>query len=147
MATKTGSGPAASPNPDEQFVDECARPGCRGEFRRAVTAGRPQEYCNEFCRRQAEKELRRLKAKLSRYEALAAQTHTDIAAHGRAHERDDAQVAMGDEQRTAQDAVIKAEGILEVGTDEDAPYFRQLRSLFDAVAPFVTAAREHARSA
>src|SRR4051794_27801149 len=107
---------------EDEFIDECARPLCRNEFRRVVTAGRPQEYCDEFCRRQAGKELRRLKAKLSRYEALVQQTKTDVAAHGRGQDRDAVVSSTVDDHRRAQDAVVKAEGVLEVVENQDAPY-------------------------
>lgn len=147
MSSETRRLRTSSAGDEDAFIDECARPLCRNEFRRVVTAGRPQEYCDEFCRRQAGKELRRLKAKLSRYEALAQQTRIDVAAHGRASDRDGEHASTPANQRTAEDAVTKVEGILEVVGDQDAPYLRQLRALFEAVAPVVREGLRQSRSA
>lgn len=147
MSVRT-AGPRESTDGDEDdFVDECARPMCRREFRRAVTAGRPQEYCDEFCRRQAGKEIRRLKAKLARYEALAQQTRIDVAAHGRDSELGDIGSVTSVERRAAEDAVVKAEGVLDVVGDQDTPVLRHFKALFDAVAPVIREGRSRAQSA
>ena len=124
-----GEVPAAD---SEDLVHYCARPNCRKEFRRAGGPGRRRAYCNDFCRRQAEKELRQLQARLARFEALADQARADIAAHGR-----DDDAAPIDPMRAAEDALARVEGALVFAGQSPDPAAQELRRLYEAVAPVI----------
>src|ERR1044071_3281845 len=81
---KTGASCRAGTDPEvEDLTDYCSRPSCRKEFRRTVGPGRRQAYCSEICRRTAEKELRRARARLAHYEELVQKLRIDVAAYGR----------------------------------------------------------------
>lgn len=116
----------------EDLVHYCARPNCRKEFRKATGPGRRRAYCSDVCRRLAEKEQRRLQARLARFEALADQARADIAAHGR---EDDA--APPDPMRAAEDALARVEGALIFAGQSPNPAAQELRRLYEAVAPVI----------
>lgn len=116
----------------EDLVHYCARPNCRKEFRRAAGPGRRRAYCTDLCRRLAEKELRQLQARLTRFEVLADQARADIAAHGREDE-----TAPPDPIRTAEDALARVEGALIFAAQSPDPAAQELRRLYEAVAPVI----------
>jgi hypothetical protein len=122
----------AQPPDSEDLIYYCANPKCREEFRRAAGPGRRREYCNELCRRTAQKELRQLHTKLARFEDLADQARADIAAHG----RDDDNAPI-DPLRTAEVALARAEGALPFAKQSPDPFAEELRLLFEAVAPVI----------
>jgi hypothetical protein len=132
------TGPRGGGLPEsEELVDYCSRPRCRKEFRRA-SRGRRQEYCSEICRRTAEKELRQARARLAHFEGVVDKLRVDVAAFGRSDNVDGA-VATDPTTGTwqvAENAVRRASGAL-VFAASDEPAVRELRALYEAVAPVV----------
>jgi hypothetical protein len=123
----------------EELTDYCWRPSCRKEFRRAAGPGRRQGYCSEICRRKAEKELRQARARLAHYELVVHKLRIDVAAHGRPelNEVDGEKLPLlPDARQTAENAVRRAAGALTFA-DIDDPAVRELRMLYEAVAPIV----------
>jgi hypothetical protein len=122
------------------LIDYCSRPSCRREFRRGLGPGRRQAYCSEICRRTAEREYRQLRARLAHFEDVVEKLRIDVAAFGRLEAADDPGEEKGairpDTRRTAEDAVRRAAGALEFA-DPDEPAVRELRKLYEAIAPIV----------
>jgi hypothetical protein len=137
-------GPGASAHTRHAFVadglaDFCSRPSCRKEFRRTARPGRRQEYCSEICRRAAEKELRQARARLAHFEEVVKKLRIDVVAHGRVvlDEVGEEQVSVSlDARQAAESAVRRAAGALAFANPDD-PAVRELRMLYEAVAPVV----------
>jgi hypothetical protein len=127
----------------EPLTDYCWRPSCRKQFLRAAGPGRRKEYCSDLCRRAAEKELRQTRARLVHFEALVQKLRIDVAAYGRPEvddASDDELPASLEAHQTAEDAVRRAAGAL-VFADPADPAVRELKMLYEAVAPIVLSAR------
>jgi hypothetical protein len=121
------------------LIDYCWRPRCRTEFRRTGGPGRRQEYCSEVCRRAAEKELRQARSQLAHFEEVVEKLRIDVAAFGRPDSDevgDDSLSLSLDGRRTAEDALRRASGVLD-WANPDEPAIRELRRLYEAVAPVV----------
>jgi hypothetical protein len=125
----------------EALVDYCWRPSCREQFLRTPGPGRRKAYCSDICRRAAEKELRQVRARLAHFEALVQKLRIDVAAFGKpdVDEVGDEEPPLSlDAHQTAEDAVRRAAGAL-VFADPDDPAVRELKMLYDAVAPIILA--------
>jgi hypothetical protein len=121
----------------EGLDDFCARPKCRTKFQRTIGPGRKQAYCSDFCRRQAERELRQTRTRLAHYERLVKTHRADLAAFGKTDfDPADNEAQPLDVQRTAEDAVRRAAGALAFA-NPDEPAVQELQRLFDAVASIV----------
>lgn len=122
-----------------ELIDYCARPLCREEFRRPAGPGRRQAYCSELCRRTAEKEVRQARSRLAHFEGVVEQLRTDVAAFGRSVDDDvaDEGRTSNEQRRRAEDAVNRVGGILDFTRDSEEPMARELRDLYDAMAPLV----------
>jgi hypothetical protein len=125
---------------DDDLVDYCARPACRREFRRASGPGRRQAYCSEVCRRAAEREYRRTTQRLAHFEGVVEQLRADVAAFGRSVITDDHAPGTISPQtrRMAEDAVLRAGGVVAFLTDSDDALASELKTLYEAVAPVIT---------
>lgn len=111
----------------------CTRPACGKEYRRVIQPGRPQLYCCQDCRRQAEHEVRQLRSRLRDLQASVDQHRRLLAAYGT--EESDAE----DEQALhaeAQRAVARAGGVLRFLSSSEDPAADEFRALYTAVAPF-----------
>lgn len=117
----------------EEAAAFCARPACRQEYRRMTQPGRPQQYCSPVCRRTAEKELRRLRARLLHFQGVVKQTRIDLAAHG----HDENAESTIDAAAVASNALGRAAGVLRFVGDSNDPLADELQRLFDAVRPVV----------
>lgn len=121
----------------EALTDYCSRPSCREEFRRAPGPGRRQAYCSDICRRAAEKELRQARSRLAHFEDLVEKLRIDVAAFGKAASEPDDDIPLSpDARRVAEDAMRRAAGALAFA-NPDEPAVRELRRLYEAVAPIV----------
>jgi hypothetical protein len=144
IVTAAVPGRAASTHSRRAFttdvlIDYCSRPSCRKEFRRLARPGRRREYCSEICRRAAEKELRQARARLAHFEGLVQKLRIDVAAYGKPvlDEAADDEVSFSLEaQQTAENAVRRADGALAFASPDD-PAVRELRMLYEAVAPII----------
>lgn len=152
MAAATGAstGPAKSARVARRTAEEpqsvpdyCARPRCRREFSRLLGRGRPQTFCSDVCRRQAEREIRQLNSRLVHFEGVLDQIRVDL----RAYDRDAGAESYGSASRSddeadrhhhAAEAVARADGILAFLHDSVDPLASELARLHDAVAPLVT---------
>jgi len=127
----------------EGLIDYCSRPACRKEFRRTAGPGRRQEYCSEICRRTAEKELRQARSRLAHFEEVVEKLRIDVAAFGKPdleEAGDDKMPPAPDGRRNAENAVRRAGGVLALADPND-PAVRELRTLFEAVAPVILSER------
>ena len=136
-ATRADARSATAKDDAQELVGYCARPLCRGEFRRILGPGRPAAFCSDICRRRAEKEHRQATARLTNYEAVVEQLRIDVAAFGHSVEADagDQGAVTPDMRRRAQDAVQRAGGAVEFLRESTEPGGRELCALYDAVAP------------
>lgn len=124
----------------QELPDYCARPACRQPFTRVVGPGRPQAFCSEICRRTAEKEVRQLRSRLSHFEGLVQQLRVDLSAFNRGIDAQDEGAAVDDEsRRQAENAVMRAGGVLSFVDDSANALAAELRQLYDAVAPVILA--------
>ena len=141
--TRVASKAASAGDETQELIDYCARPLCRAEFRRQAGPGRRQSYCSELCRRTAEKQARQTRSRLAHFEGVVEQLRTDVAAFGRSVDDDaaDEGTTSIQERRRAENAVNRAGGILDFTPDAEEPLVRELRALYDAVAPLVGVTR------
>lgn len=119
----------------EDLPDFCANPTCRHEFRRSSGPGRPQAYCREQCRRHAERDLRRLRARQVRFENVLAQVHADIAAHGKTGE--DAASSPTRSLLAAEQALTQAAAVVRYASEGDPRLLDELRHLLEHVTPVI----------
>jgi hypothetical protein len=129
---------------DDEFdlPDECARPQCRREFRQTVGRGRKANYCSETCRRIADRDYKRAKAKVEHFEKLSRRSRYDVLAFGRSADEAGESESPETVLRGAQDALGRAEAVLRfVGGDADQRLVDELVALRDAVKPLVTKAQ------
>jgi hypothetical protein len=124
----------ASPDTGQELAAYCAFPKCRREFRCTLGPGRKKAFCSDICRRNAEKELRQLRSRLTHLETMVEQARIDVAAYGRT-ESADGESDPTLVRRTAEDAVTRVAGILDFVAGSDEPMSRELRRLYDAVVP------------
>lgn len=136
-SARHGSMRARHDDEAEELVDYCGRPTCRNEFRRRIAPGRRQAYCSEICRRTAERELRQARSRLAHFEGLVVQLRIDVAAFGRptAEDGDETSENVVEAQRKAEDAVVRAGGVLDFASDSDDVWAREFRKLYTAVVP------------
>ena len=121
----------------ENLTDYCSHPKCRKEFRRAARPGRRREFCSEICRRTAQNELRRARARLTHYEGLVLKLRIDVAAFGPDTTEDGNEERLSfDARQQAESAVLRAEGVLKFAKPDD-PVWQELRRLYEAVASIV----------
>lgn len=91
----------------------------------------------------AEKEYRRARARLARFEAIVQKLRADVATYGRPHDEetgDDEFLASIDARRKAESAVLRADGVLQFANPDD-PAVRELRMLYEAVLPVIRSER------
>lgn len=136
-ASRLTRGEAAAAVEDAQEVPTfCARPACRQEYRGVLGNGRRQVFCSETCRRAAQREVRRLRARLRHFEGIVEQVRIDLGAYG--HSEDDVELAGIDAQRYAERAVARAAGVLRFASNSEEPLAQEFRALYEAVEPLVS---------
>lgn len=124
------------------FVDYCARPMCRKEFRRSAGRGRRRDYCSDICRRLADRDYKRAKAMVEQFERLARRSRHDVLAFGRsADEQGPAQVSEDIAFERAVGALGRAETVLSFASDADERLLMEIRRLCDAVRPLIEQAQ------
>lgn len=119
----------------------CANPRCDEEFVRLLAPGRPKDFHDEDCRRNAEKDLRRIRAKLKHHERQAEQLRARAGSYIRTTV-DDADVVDGptDAQlQAARDAVLVVSGMVRFLPGHQGEFAKELLDLFNAVEPVVGA--------
>lgn len=120
----------------EGGIGRCARPSCRKEFRRTVTAGRPSRYCEESCRQKARTERKSAEAMLRHAEDLRRQARADLDVF----DADDADALLAaDQMARAREALAAATAALRyIGGNSNAG-IQELADLVSAVAPLIGA--------
>jgi hypothetical protein len=117
-------------------VGFCARPRCRGEFRREDGPGRPAHYCSDLCRKNAAKERRQIAGRLRHFERQVEQLRIDLAAFtGPVDEEMFDATQHLQVRREAELAVSQASGAVVFVRNSEEPAAQQLCRLYDAVAP------------
>jgi hypothetical protein len=152
--------PAAVPTPvgDGRLKEvasltcRCARPACRREFRREVTRGRPQLYCSETCRGNADREYRAARTVVAHYEDALELARADVAAFGRDPDSgdngdsgDSGVMTAGDRDAalaTAREALAHARAVADYAPAEDPRVRDVLRELVAAVHPILARVRQ-----
>lgn len=146
---------AAPPRVSDERLEEvasltcrCARPACRREFRREVTRGRPQLYCSETCRGNADREYRAARTVVAHYEDALELARADVAAFGRNPDSGDSGdsgvMTAGDRDAalaTARETLAHARAVAEYAPAEDPRVRDVLRELVAAVHPILARAR------
>lgn len=117
----------------------CANPQCDEQFLRSVGRGRRRDFHNEECRRNAEREYRRLSGLLEHYTRQADQIRARLAAYLRTHPDDLAPTSgptpaeLGD----ARLAVAEVRGMTRFLSNHQGEFAPELLKLFEAVEPLV----------
>lgn len=125
----------------EQQVLEatCANPRCDEQFRRAVGPGRRKDFHSEECRRNAERDFRRLTGLLEHYNRQAEQMRARIAAYLRTNgdEEMDSSGPSAAEAERARLAVAEVRGMARFLRNHEDEFAQELLRLFEAVEPLV----------
>lgn len=123
----------------------CARPACRREFRREVTRGRPQLYCSETCRGNADREYRAARTVVAHYEDALELARADVAAFGRNPDSGDSGVVTAGDRdaalATARETLAHARAVAEYAPAEDPRVRDVLKELVAAVHPILARVR------
>lgn len=117
----------------------CANPRCDEEFDRLLTPGRPKDFHNEECRRSAERDLRRIRAKLRHHERQAEQLRARAGSYLRTNVEDsDLPEGPTDAQRrAAREAVLKLTVMARFLPGHQGEFAQELLDLYEAVKPVV----------
>lgn len=126
--------PTAKESGSEDQVGKCARPACREEFRRTITAGRPNRYCGDDCRQRARTERRSAEAMVRHAEDLLRQARADLDVF----DADDADAELGsDVTLRAKIALGSATSALRYIKERDGAGVPELAELVAAVTPLL----------
>tara|TARA_Y100000815_G_scaffold272377_1_gene301174 strand:- start:12470 stop:12904 length:435 start_codon:yes stop_codon:yes gene_type:complete len=127
-------------DPDFEIVEYCGRLSCRKPILQSSGRGRRKEFCSDTCRRGADRDYKRAKALVEHFEQSLRRTRHEVAAYGRKAEADSGFRTPEEESAVlgaAQEAIGRAEGIIEFATETDDRYLAELRRLVEAVSPAV----------
>jgi hypothetical protein len=117
----------------------CANPRCDEQFLRPVGPGRRKDFHSEDCRRNAERDQRRLSGLLEHYNRQADQMRARISAYLRTNT--DVVVApvgpTAEELRRAREAVAEVRGMARFLRGHQDDFAQELLRLFEAVEPVV----------
>jgi len=117
----------------------CANPRCDEQFLRPVSPGRRKDFHSEECRRNAERDHRRLAGLLEHYNRQADQMRARMSAYLRTN-ADDAAAPPGptvDEIRCARESVAEVRGMARFLRGHQGEFAQELLRLFGAVEPVV----------
>jgi len=122
----------------------CANPRCDEQFLRPVGPGRRKDFHSEECRRDAERDYRRLAGLLEHYERQADQMRARIAAYVRTNS-DDVIIDDGGsspvELDRAREAIAEVRGMARFLPKHQGEFAQDLLKLFEAVEPLVRSPR------
>jgi hypothetical protein len=117
----------------------CANPRCDEEFLRQLGPGRRKDFHSEDCRRNAERDQRRLCGLLEHYDRQADQMRARISAYLRTNP--DGVVApvgpTAEELGRAREAVAEVRGMARFLRSHQDEFAQELLRLFEAVEPVV----------
>jgi hypothetical protein len=117
----------------------CANPRCDEQFLRLVGPGRRKDFHSEDCRRNAERDYRRLAGLLEHYNRQAAQMRARIAAYLRTngdHEGKPSGPSAAEVER-ARVAVAEVRGMARFLRNHEDEFAQELLRLFEAVEPLM----------
>lgn len=115
-------------------IGRCARPACRKEFRRTITAGRPSRYCEDACKQKARTERKSAEAVLRHAEDLRRQARADLDVF----DADDSNAVLaGDQLARAREALAAAATALRYIGGQPGAGIAELSELVAAVAPLL----------
>ena len=117
----------------------CANPRCDEQFQRAVGPGRRKDFHSEECRRDAERDYRRLASFLEHYNRQAEQLRARITAYLRTN-ADDEIGSFGPsaaEVDRAREAIAEVRGMARFLRNHEDEFAQELLRLFEAVEPLV----------
>lgn len=117
----------------------CANPRCDEQFLRQVGPGRRKDFHSEECRRNAERDHRRLAGLLEHYNRQADQMRARISAYLRSNADGGASPSgpTVDEVRRAREAVAEVRGMARFLRGHQDEFAHELLRLFEAVEPVV----------
>lgn len=117
----------------------CANPRCDEQFQRAFGPGRRKDFHSEECRRNAERDHRRLAARLEHYDRQAEQVRARLGAYLRTN-GDDGISSSGPsaaEVERARLAVAEVRGMARFLRNHEDAFAQDLLRLLDSVEPLV----------
>lgn len=117
----------------------CANPRCDQQFLRQLGPGRRKDFHSEDCRRNAERDQRRLCGLLEHYNRQADQMRARIAAYLRTNP-DGAVAPAGptvEELGRAREAVAEVRGMARFLRGHQDEFAQELLRLFEAVEPVI----------
>jgi len=126
--------------PDFDVVEYCGRLSCRAPIVQTTGRGRRREFCSETCRRDADREYKRVKALVEAFERNLRNVRHEVAAYGRRAEAAAGFRTFEEEQQVQRDvraAVSRAQAVVEFSSDGDDRYLGELRRLVHAVEPLL----------
>jgi hypothetical protein len=116
-----------------------ANPRCDEQFLRSVGPGRRKDFHSEECRRNAERDYRRLAGLLEHYNRQATQMRARIDAYLRTNGDDGVQSSgpCAAEVERARLAVAEVRGMARFLRNHEDEFAQDLLRLFEAVEPLV----------
>jgi hypothetical protein len=121
----------------------CANPRCDEQFMRGVGPGRRKDFHGEDCRRNAERDYRRLAGLLEHYERQAEQIRARVASYVRTNTDDMIVEVNGPspaQLERARVAIAEVRGMARFLPKHQSEFAQDLLNLFEAVEPLVRSA-------
>ena len=117
----------------------CANPRCDEQFQRTVGPGRRKDFHSEECRREAERDYRRLAGFLEHYNRQTEQIRARIAAYLRTNADDEIRPfgPSAAEVDRARVAIAEVRGMARFLRNHEDEFAQELLRLFEAVEPLV----------
>ena len=130
----------------ESLQGVCARPACQQLFARVVGPGRPAQFCDENCRREAQRERRAARTRLAHYERQVKQLRAycaalDVSVDEIEDLETEATFLSAAIVRRAEDAVAESRGMARFLRDSDDSVAIAFVELLDAVTPIIAQSR------
>jgi hypothetical protein len=122
----------------------CANPRCDQQFLRAVGPGRRKDFHSEDCRRDAERDYRRLAGLLEHYERQADQIRARVASYLRTNTDDmpvDISGPSSVEVERAREVIAEVRGMARFLPKHQGEFAQDLLKLFEAVEPLIRSTR------
>lgn len=127
----------AEPAVGSQLVT-CANPGCFEQFTRSQNPGRPREFHDENCRQAAKAAARHIRALQAHHESEAQKMRDRLVGYSRdSTEDDEPNGPSAEQQRAAEDAVLRAHTVVRFMGNRDEVDAQELTDLVRAITPLI----------
>lgn len=129
------SGGTIEDDHEDQVALYCGRQSCGKVIVQTIGRGRRKEFCSETCRRGADRDYKRAKSHAELFDEQLRKARHQVASYGR---KPDQGILTPEEatqlQQEARVALVRAETVLELGSDPDRVLL-ELKALVKAAGP------------